>query len=59
MEISKSETLRKFIFFYDTTFVIDNIITCNKPKNKVLNKNNKTTAKGKTFGTYCKALGKY
>ena len=48
-----------FILFYDTTFVIDNIITCNKPKNKLLNKNNITTPTGKKLGTYCKPLGKY
>ena len=38
-----------FILFYDTTFVIDNIITCNKPKNKVLNKIIKQQQKGKNW----------
>ena len=57
--MSSSGTLIKFILFSDTTFVIDNIITCNKPKNKLLNKNNITTPTGKKLGTYCKQLGKY
>ena len=38
-----------FILFYDTTFVIDNIITCNKLKNKVLNKIIKQQQKGKNW----------
>ena len=38
-----------FILFYDTTFVIDNIITCNKLKNKELNKIIKQQQKGKNW----------
>ena len=43
-----------FILFYDTTFVIDNIITCNKPKNKLLKKIIKQQQKGKHLGLIVK-----
>ena len=39
-----------FILFYDTTFVIDNIITCNYQKNKLLDKIIKQQQKGKNWG---------
>ena len=39
-----------FILFYDTTFVIDNIITCNYQKYILLNKIIKPHQKGKNWG---------
>ena len=39
-----------FILFYDTTFVIDNIITCNYQKYKLLNKIIKPHQRGKNWG---------